>query len=274
MPFERNGVSLTGYPALSISGQNLALRLWDNPGKAEQKHHLGVRRLLARKLRDRLKNLKRNLPDLLSMSLHYMSIGTQADLTGDLSDAIIDRACFTDSQLPRSRADFDACLKKGRAELAVSAAEVCALSKDILSHYQRLRFRLGGDIPKSWRDAVRDIEDQLSWLVYKGFIANTPHEWLMHYPRYLKAVDLRLDKLRYGVDKDRQRMGSITPLWVDCKTRLANNDEKGVIDAELIKFRWMVEELRVSQFAQELRTVEPVSVKRLEKQLQKLQEVA
>jgi len=83
-------------------------------------------------------------------------------------------------------------------------------------------------------------------------------------PRYLRAMTLRLNKLRQAPDKDRQRCGAITQLWEPCKRRLEENMQRDLYDPELIRFRWLLEELRVSQFAQELKTLTPVSVKRLE----------
>ena len=102
--------------------------------------------------------------------------------------------------------------------------------------------------------------------MYPGFLSQTPPEWLPRLPRYLRAIALRLEKLRHAPDKDRQRRGEILRLWEPCRRQLERNSREEKPDPELIRFRWLLEELRVSQFAQELKTLAPVSVKRLEEQ--------
>ena len=134
----------------------------------------------------------------------------------------------------------------------------------ILAAYHEVR-RMLSDEPV-WAEAMADIRDQLAHLIYPGFLGQTPPEWLPHLPRYLRAIALRLQKLRQAPDKDRQRRGDIVRLWEGCKRQLERDAERERHDAELIRFRWLLEELRVSQFAQELKTVAPVSVKRLEEQ--------
>jgi ATP-dependent helicase HrpA len=121
-----------------------------------------------------------------------------------------------------------------------------------------------------WVEALTDIRNQLTQMIYPGFLNQTPPEWLPHLPRYLKAIAMRLNKLRQAPDKDRQRCGDIMRLWENCKQQLERNTERERHDPDLIRFRWLLEELRVSQFAQELKTVTPVSVKRLEEQWKRL----
>jgi ATP-dependent helicase HrpA len=106
----------------------------------------------------------------------------------------------------------------------------------------------------------------LAGLVYPSFLGQTPPEWLPHVPRYLRAIGLRLQKLRQAPDKDRQRRGDILRLRESCRRQLERNARQEKHDPELVRFRWLLEELRVSQFAQELKTLLPVSVKRLEEQ--------
>ena len=110
------------------------------------------------------------------------------------------------------------------------------------------------------------MREQLARLVYPGFLSATPPEWLPHLPRYLRAVGLRLQKLRHAPDKDRQRSGDIVRLSALWRRQAERNALVEKHDPELLRFRWLLEELRVSQFAQELKTIAPVSVKRLEEQ--------
>jgi ATP-dependent helicase HrpA len=150
------------------------------------------------------------------------------------------------------------------------ANEVCDLAGQILAAYHQVSKLLSGNLPLSAYEAAADIREQLDYLIYPGFISNTPHEWLQHLPRYLQAIQLRLQKLNQSPDKDRQRRADIERLWGYWKQRKQKHDELDIHDPELEKFRWMLEELRVSQFAQELKTAFPVSVKRLEEQSRKV----
>ena len=133
-----------------------------------------------------------------------------------------------------------------------------------------MRRILSGEQSPVWSEALTDIRNQLTQMIYPGFLSQTPPEWLPHLPRYLKAIAVRLNKLRQTPDKDRQRCGDIIRLWENCKQQLERNTERERYDPDLIRFRWLLEELRVSQFAQELKTVTPVSVKRLEEQWKQL----
>ena len=113
------------------------------------------------------------------------------------------------------------------------------------------------------KDVNDDITAQLARLVPKRFVANTPWAQLGHLPRYLKAIVLRLDKLRTDPARDARWMSEVLPLEQAYVRLFAQR--KGQPDARLDEFRWLLEELRVGLFAQELRTAQPVSVKRLEK---------
>ena len=113
------------------------------------------------------------------------------------------------------------------------------------------------------KELADDISGQLQRLMPKRFLPQAPYAQLQHYPRYLKAITLRLDKWRTDPARDALRLAELRPLEQRCVRRLA--EQKGVADTRLDEYRWLVEELRVSFFAQELRTPQPVSVKRLDK---------
>ncbi len=261
--FTRNGITLKGYPALVDRQDRVSLVLWDVPERAQQAHHRGVRALITLRQRDKIKYLKRHLPRFQTMALHFMATGNQEQLREDLVAAITDRAYLADDPLPRDKAAFEGALARGGANLMTVANDVCGLVADVLAAHHRVRKTLGKEIPLSWFEAVADIKDQLDHLVYPGFVQQTPEAWLVHLPRYLKAVEVRLEKLRQAPDKDRQRRAPIADLWSRYKAQLAKDQ---ALNPALVQFRWMLEELRVSQFAQELKTAMPVSAKRLEAQ--------
>ncbi len=270
--FEQGGVALKGYPALIQHGEHLALRLVDTPERAQQLHRHGVSRLLARKLRDKLRYLQRQLPNMQTMSLQYVSVGTHKQLLDDLLTAALEQACFADQPPPRDPEAFQRCISRGREQLVPVAQRLAEHVGIILDLYHEVNRRLQGDIPLSEQEAVADIRQQLSGLVYPGFIHQTPEPWFGHLPRYLQAVAIRLDKLRLAPDKDRQRRASIEPLWQAYQQRCQANAERDRYEPGLERLRWSIEELRVSLFAQALKTAEPVSVKRLEQRWRELTE--
>jgi ATP-dependent helicase HrpA len=264
--FVRNGIQLRGYPALVAEADGtLALRVLDSPARAAAATRAGLRRLIGWRLGPAFKSLARDLPHFQRMTLHYVGLGTQEALREDLLNAILDQAFLADGPLPRDRAAFDALLERGKTRLAAVRVEVCDTAATILAAYHEVRRALVEDSPV-WAEALADMRDQLARLIYPGFLSQTPPEWLPHLPRYLRAITLRLTKLRQAPDRDRQRRGDIIRLWEACQRQLERNARQERHDPELIRFRWLLEELRVSQFAQELKTIAPVSVKRLEEQ--------
>jgi ATP-dependent helicase HrpA len=269
--FTRNQIRLKGYPALMVQANgSVALRLVDSPERAEQTLRAGLRRLIMLRLRDKIRYLKRNLPDFQTMSLYFVRVGNQEALREDLLTAILDQAFLDETLLPRDRAAFAACLERGKARLLEVANEICGLVGQALATYHEVRKLLNGDIPFSWQEVAEDIWEQLDWLVYPGFVTHTPDPWLQHLPRYLKAIQVRLHKLKQTPDKDRQRRGEIGWLWEKYKRQHRHNVAQDIHDPQLEQFRWMLEELRVSLFAQELKTAFPVSLKRLEDQWRKV----
>ena len=263
--FARNGIRLRGYPALIAEpDRTLALRLLDSPTRAEAATRVGLRLLIGWRLGPAFKQLARDLPHFQRMTLHYVGLGAQETLRDDLLNAILDRAFLSGQPLPRDRAAFDALLERGKTRLAAARLELCETADAILAAYHEVRRSLSDDPTRA--EAMADIREQLAGLVYPGFLSRTPPEWLPQVPRYLRAIGLRLQKLRQAPDKDRQRCGDIMRLWASYQRQLERNAVQEKEDPELVRFRWLLEELRVSQFAQELKTLLPVSVKRLEEQ--------
>ncbi|HCK80416.1 MAG TPA: ATP-dependent RNA helicase HrpA, partial [Candidatus Competibacteraceae bacterium] len=265
--FTRNGIQLRGYPALVAEPDGtLALRLLDSPARAEAATRIGLRRLIGWRLGPAYKQLARDLPKFQQMTLHYLGLGAQETLREDLLAVILDRAFLSGHALPRDRPAFEALLEWGRPKLSAIKVEICDIAAAILAAYHEVRRTLAAAEAPVWTEALADVREQLARLVYPGFLGETPPEWLPHLPRYLRAVGLRLQKLRHAPDKDRQRSGDIVRLSALWRRQAERNALVEKHDPELLRFRWLLEELRVSQFAQELKTVAPVSVKRLEEQ--------
>ena len=261
--FQRQGTTLKGYPALVVEGEGLRLALRDDPYKAASDHRAGVRTLILREHRDKIAYLRRHIPGLNAMALHFVRIGSQQALVDDLIQAAVERAYFDDG-VPRDQAAYRAALERGGPRLVPAATELAALVADILARHHEAGRRLPTQPPAPWGPALEDIRQQLADLVYPGFITATPAEWLVHLPRYLQAVGMRLDKLAREPERDRRLRPQIEDL-IDRyrKTRQAHR-HNGWFDPALIDFGWWLEEYRVSLFAQGLKTAGPVSAKRLE----------
>jgi ATP-dependent helicase HrpA len=262
MEIRKAGQSLIGFPALIDKTAHVEIEVFDEPAVAARKHRAGLRRLVALQIRDGLKYLEKNIPDLQKMSVAYLLVGNGSadELRDQIIDVALERA-FLAEALPTDAAEFARCIEGGRGRLTLIANEVArAAATILLERAAAVRKLKDARAPKEVAD---DITAQLGRLVPKRFVADTPWAQLAHLPRYLRAVVMRLDKLRSDPARDAQRLAELRPIEQRYWRHLA--ERKGVADARLDEFRWLLEELRVSLFAQELRTPQPVSVKRLEK---------
>jgi ATP-dependent helicase HrpA len=265
MEITKGKQTLIGFPALVDMGDAVCIEVFDEPEVAATKHRAGLRRLFAIQIKDALKYLEKNLPDLQKMSVAFMSLGTSDELKQQILDVALDRAFLLDP-LPTSEADFKRRLEEGRGRLTLIANEIARLASTVLTEFAAASRKVKDT--KISPDSVADAAQQLQRLVGKRFIADTPYTQLQHFARYLKAVVLRLDKLRADAVRDATKLAELKPL--DQKYWRLVAERKGVTDARMQEFRWLLEELRVSFFAQELRTPQPVSVKRLDKAWQQL----
>jgi ATP-dependent helicase HrpA len=256
----KSGQTLIGFPALIDKGAHVEIEVFDEPEVAAAKHRAGLRRLIALQLKEPLKFLEKNIPDLQRMSVLYMGLGTAEDLRDQIIGVALDRAFLADP-LPTDPISFKKRIEEGRSRLNLIAQEVARAAHAVLQELANASRKLKDSRPA--KDVGDDITAQLQRLVPKRFALDTPWAQLQHLPRYLKAITARLDKLRADAARDAKLMSEIKPLEQRYTRRMA--ELKGVRDARLEDFRWQLEELRVSLFAQELRTPQPVSVKRLDK---------
>ncbi len=145
--------------------------------------------------------------------------------------------------------------------------EVCALAARVLEARHGLTVALDRDVPPQWSDALEDMRQHVRHLLGPGFLTATPYEWLSHFPRYLAAAERRFAKLaRGGHVRDAGLADELRPLWTAYLDRAEQHRARGIFDPALEHYRWMLEELRVSMFAQELKTSIPVSAQRLARQ--------
>lgn len=265
MEVRRGAQTLIGFPALVDGGDAVTIEVFDEPEVAAAKHRAGLRRLVALQIRDALKYLEKNIPDLQKMAVAYMPLGTLEELRAQILDVALDRA-FLQEPLPTDEASFKRRLDEGRGRLTLIANEVARLASTILTDYAAAQRKIKDT--KIQPEAVKDAAEQLQRLVGKRFIADAPWAQLQHFARYLKAIVLRLDKLRADPARDAQKLAELKPQEQRYWRLVA--ERKGVTDERMREFRWLLEELRVSFFAQELRTPQPVSIKRLDKAWQQI----
>jgi ATP-dependent helicase HrpA len=266
LEIRRGGQTLFGYPALVDRTTHCDVEVFDSPEEAARIHRAGLRRLFALQLREPIKYLEKNLPGLREMAMQYMPLGTQEALRDQLIDMALDRACLQEP-LPGDDASFHARRDEGKGRLSLLAQEIARLVGQILAEYAAVTKKLVQ--AKPFAAAYADMQQQLQALLGKRFIVDTPYAQLTHFPRYLKAIAQRIDKMKADPARDARAFAEMQPLLQQYQR--AQSARGGVADARLTEFRWLLEELRVSLFAQELRTPMPVSVKRLHKVWESMQ---
>ncbi len=269
LEIQKGGQTLIGYPGLIDAGDAVTIEVFDEPDVAATKHRAGLRRLFSLQIKDALKYLEKNIPDLQKMAVTFMQVGKSVDGSGggtieELREQIIavalDRA-FLLEPLPTNEFDFKRRVDEGRGRLTLICNEVARLAAGILAEYATAARKIKDT--KNAPEASTDAAQQLARLMPKRFLIQSPWGALPHFARYQKAITARLEKYRADPARDAARLAELRPLEQRYWRLVA--ERKGVVDERMQEFRWLLEELRVSFFAQELRTPQPVSVKRLEK---------
>jgi len=255
----RAGQTITVFNALVDAGDAVTLQAFDTQDEAKAAHRLGLRRLFQLALKEQVKYLEKNLPDMQKLAMLFLPFGSQQDLQRQILAVTFDRCCLNEPW-PESEKEFAARSKEAKARLNLVGQEIARLVGAVLTEYQALQKALPAF--KSHGQATQDIRSQCERLLHKEWVAATPYERMQHLPRYLKAVNVRLEKLRANPARDAQNMAQMAPLLQQWQRRLQAQQGS---DPRLEDFGWMLQELRVSLFAQELKTPVIVSVKRLEK---------
>jgi len=258
-----NGITVQGFPTLVDQDTHVALRVKDNPNTAQEQLRAGLRRLFLLGLPT--KKLIKQMPINHKLCLQYMKIGNCEQLKKDMLVAIVD-SIFLIEPLPNKQADFEQRLTQGKQRIMTIANDYATQLAKVLEEYHNLTQQLHNLSNRS--STIPEIKQHLKHLIYEGFVKEISLTQLKQLPRYLKAVQLRLERLNHDPQKDTKKAAQIAPLWEAYWQRRAESKE---IIPKMLEFRWMLEELRVSLFAQELKTAYPVSVQRLQKVWQSVQ---
>ncbi|MGR8933515.1 MAG: ATP-dependent RNA helicase HrpA [Gammaproteobacteria bacterium] len=268
--FIQDGQTFIGYPAIIDEGDSVGLKMLDTADKSAVAHRAGLVRLYLLALRKDIKYLEKTVKVPAELDLSYQRLaphpviesGAAQPYSDDLLAAVIAEVFVRDGAI-RSQAEFDRRLAVHKSELFNAATAAGDKARQILQLYLNVQKKL-----IKWPsqdEAVADIAEQLAHLIYRGFLRRTPHNQLAVFPRYLQAIDYRLDKMGGEKAKDAQKMHEVRRFQVNYWKSVAKRAKSQVVIPEQEPFRWMLEEFRVSLFAQQLKTAYPVSAQRLEK---------
>lgn len=266
----QSGVQLTMHPALVDTGASVNLRLLDDAVTALWTSRAGVRRLFALREKKRIAASTERFPGMdrirrVCSAIPHMNIDTQ------LFELLADRAIYREPTIPRTRQQFEERVASAVDHLTAAVQETARLLPDLFASYQTTASLAEADSLPAWQSTYDDVRRQLTGLVRPGFLVETPWEWLTQFPRYFEAIRHRLERLPQGtLNNDVRAMRELAPLEDRYHNRIADHRSRRIIDPELVMYRWMLEEYRVSLFAQQLGTAVPVSAKRLERQWKKV----
>jgi ATP-dependent helicase HrpA len=268
---QRGGVMIPAYPALIDQTDSVSLRLLDAPERATAETRAGLRRLFAVAEKRELKAQVDWMPQLHSWTLYAARFCGATQLRSQLTDLLADRTFLRPKELPRTRAEFEQRRNAVHQLITPAVQEVVQTADALLTDYHQTRLLLENGAGKAWQYALDDVNRQLARLTPPDFLTATPWEWLVHVPRYLRGIRARLEKLTAGgQDRDRRGYDELAPREYALYQRTRDHQAQGVYDPELIRYRWMLEEFRISLFAQELGTAFSISAKRLDKQWEKV----
>lgn len=263
---KRGGVTLKGYPALIDCGDSASLRLLDCPHRATYETRGGVRRLFTLAARTQIKAQVDWLPQLNRMLLNAATLPDGPHMRQRIAELIAERT-FLRKAIPRTAAEFEKKFATEREQMGRAVQEVSSVIGPLLESYQQALMAIESATSADWGYVLADTRSQLEHLTEAGFLTNTPWNWLRHYPRYFEGIRHRLHKLSgRGLAHDKKHFAVIQPRWHAYTARIAEHTRRGVHDPELIEYHWMLEELRVSLFVQELGTSITISPQRIDKQ--------
>jgi ATP-dependent helicase HrpA len=277
----RGGLTFTRFPAVVDMQETVTLRLCETLPEAELLTWGGIRRLTVLDKPRRYREQIEHLPKLAQMQVLAAPLCKDRTLIQQLIDLLAQRtidlarssprSAEFKNAVPRNKDDFNKLLKLSADQLLPAVQEVTRFALPLFEAYHQARLALEVPRPENWQPAVEDMRQQFIELLQPNFLAETPWTWLQHFPRYLKGISVRLQKIiSTGLPRDRLAQVQITPRVEAWHTRREVHRKHHVFDPELTNFRWQLEEFRISLFAQELGTSQAVSGPRLDKQWEKV----
>lgn len=266
---KQGAMEITAYQALTDHGQGVSLELYDTEYKASKAMWNGQRRLLALSLKQPVSYLEAHLPNKAKLSMYYTPIGSVKDLIADIMLAAVDAIMVEYGAPVWNEENFKKLSDKVRGNLNEKSLEISGTVEQILKSAHELKRRLKGQIQLAAAISFQDIGRQLDSLVYKGFVSATPPEHLKEIPRYLQAALLRLEKVSRDVNRDLSCTRTLDEVREVYKNALSRYP-KDNLPQDLLEVRWMIEELRVSYFAQQLGVHGQISDKRIIHEIERI----
>ncbi|MGL6196019.1 MAG: ATP-dependent RNA helicase HrpA [Thermoguttaceae bacterium] len=277
----RGKMQIKAFPTLFDRNEYVDLKLSDSLDRANRETRLGLMRLFYLSRRKELKTQVEWLPNLDKMKIYAQPLLPQEPnvpqsvlFVKSISELIALRALEADEkQLPRNELEFKARITAAKNRLGIAVQEVTKFVGPFFESFQQARLVIEQNKKPGTEFAWRDAKSALAELVTPGFLARTEWKWLKEFPRYMKAVSARFERLKSGGEQqDRAATTEIAKFWARYTDRLELHEASGIIDPQLSVFRFMLEEYRVSLFAQKLGTAMKVSAQRLEKQWENVRE--
>ena len=266
----RGGIDVKMHPALLDAGDSTKLRLLTDAATAKHETKFGLMRLTMLAKRKALRSQSRWLPGWDQTKIHAASRIKPAELDQAACELIALRAVLSQKPLPVTRDRFEQFIAESTERIGIGTQEVAIVFPKIFGAYHEARLVLEQTCGSNSEHAVADIKRQIKQLFIPDFVVRTPFVWLSRYATYFEAIIQRLDKLRSNQDRDAAATTELDFLWTQYEQKREANSLANVYDRELEEYRWMLEEYRVSQFAQSLGTIVKISRQRLEKQWAKV----
>jgi ATP-dependent helicase HrpA len=261
---DRGGVRFGAFPGIVDSKTNVSLRLFDTFESAQAATRHGTRRLFMFSATEVIRRHCTYIPGVETAAMLFGQLGSPTQFREGVAELIADRAFIGDMLPVRTEKEFAFRVSRGIERMGAATQEVAPLLTNLMQLYHAAARELSAKQPPAFEPVIGDMRDQLARLMRSDFMVATPFEWLRHYPRYFQAIRVRLSRLPGGgVAKDQKQFAEIAPLLRGYEELARRQKELGLNPQKVEEFRWLLEELRVQLFAQDLRTAVPVSSKRL-----------
>lgn len=259
--------SVKAYPAIIDEQDQVSIKLLETPQQQAVEMQKGVRRLLILGIPSPIKYLHEKLPNKAKLALHFNTFGTVLELIDDCICCAVDKLIQEFGGVVWEQEQFNQLSDFVRANLNETVMEIAQAVEQILTLTFAINKRLKGRLDMSMAFALSDIKAQLSQLIYKGFVTKTGASRLMDVKRYLMAIEKRMDKMGQDMNRDRANQLKIEHVQQEYQKLVNKLSTQPILDESVVAIRWMIEELRVNLFAQQIGTPYPISDKRILQQI-------
>ena len=264
---KQKNYTVKAYPAIIDNQNSVSIKLVDNQSEQQRLTKLGLRRLLMLNIPSPIKYLHEKLPNKSKLSLYFNSFGNVLMLIDDCIACGVDYLIETNNKAIHSTDDYQQLLDYTKTHINEIVVGIAKQVESILTLHFIINKKLKGRVDFSLAFALSDIKQQLNKLVYKGFVAQSSYRRLNDISRYLSAIEKRIEKLFQNMARDRQSMSIIEDVQNQYDNWVNSLQKNQRLDTKVTDIRWMIEELRVNLFAQQLGTSYPISAKRIKQQI-------